>query len=235
IAEGSAGPALKLVRARLARAFLRRAAALSKDDLPETRTEAAACCRTVLELHGDASFAERLCTSETTALLWQMIGQSTSRARRESDMADLVRSVDQVVSALSAARTSGASGAEIARVCRAQAPVPGMVPSEVTLQRLGGSLEALCRVVPAATESIRSRYARLLDLAEIRMPAEEKPTVKRERSHPGSSPLELLLAAPLPSRDPVADCQKLAAVLLLEKIQADVAVGEASAGGGVDC
>lgn len=235
IAEGSAGPALKLVRARLARAFLRRAAALSKDDLPETRTEAAACCRTVLELHGDASFAERLCTSETTALLWQMIGQSTSRARRESDMADLVRSVDQVVSALSAARTSGASGAEIARVCRAQAPVSGMVPSEVTLQRLGGSLEALCRVVPAATESIRSRYARLLDLAEIRMPAEEKPTVKRERSHPGSSPLELLLAAPLPSRDPVADCQKLAAVLLLEEIRADVAVGEASAVGGVEC
>src|SRR5690606_4530873 len=125
-------------------------------------------------------------------------GQSTSRACRESDMADLVSSVDRVVRALSAARTSGASGAEIARVCRAQAPAPGMAPSELTLKRLGESLEALRRVVPPPTDSVRTRYARLVDLAEIRMPAEEKPGVTRQRDNRGNSPLELLLAAPIP-------------------------------------
>lgn len=232
VAEGSAGPALKLARGRFARALLRRAVALAKDQLPEARTEAAACCRAVLELHGDASFAERLCTSETTALLWGMIGQSTSRACRESDMADLVSSVDRVVRALSAARTSGASGAEIARVCRAQAPAPGMAPSELTLKRLGESLEALRRVVPPPTDSVRTRYARLVDLAEIRMPAEEKPGVTRQRDNRGNSPLELLLAAPIPTRDPAADCQKLAAVLMLEEIRADAAMDDAQATSG---
>lgn len=235
IAEGSAGPALKLVRARLARALLRRGIALAGDELPEARTEAAACCRAVLELHGDASFAGRLCTSETTALLWGMIGQSTSRARRESDMADLVSSVDRVVRALSAARTAGASGAEIARVCRAQVPAPGMAPSELTLRRLGDALEALRRVVPPATESIRTRYARLVDLAEIRMPTEEKPGITRRRDHQGTSPLELLLAAPMPTRDPAADCQKLAAVLLLEEIRADAAMDDPPVSTGAEC
>lgn len=217
--------AIRLLRGRAGILLLARAEALARSDLPEERMRAGECCRAILSLHQDPDFRDRLSLGDVPALLCRLLGQSTSRARREGDLAGLVRSVTRVVEGVATARLSGAPGSEIAAACRSLASVPGTASRADPLGKLVEELRSLGRTPLRPVEAIGDRYDRLVDLAEILFAGHPATIDVRPAQPKGGSPLELLLAAPLPSRDPVADHQKLAAVLLLEEIRTKLPPG----------